>query len=181
MSGGNRQPLYWMFNQDASIIKLGLPPIEAAIRKDARIHLITAEKSGEQADGTIVLSALDARVIGAKARLETHPGNHRIGFWVNPQDYVRWEFPSKGKGLYEVEIAYSQAGPPGTVVTVQIDDKPVGIQLGGTGSWYAYTSQRTGRIRLAGGTAHTGEVKCEQLRGGAVMNLKAIILHPVQE
>lgn len=102
-----REPLFWMFNENASVIKLGLPAVEGAGREGVRIHLITAEKTEEFPDGTIVLSALDARVIGQQARLETHPGNHRIGFWVNQGDYVMWRFLSKKAGKFELEIAYS--------------------------------------------------------------------------
>ena len=98
------QPLFWMFNEDASQMRLGLPQRSADDKPHPKIHLITGEKTGVQQEGTIVLSALDAKVVGRKAKLETHPGNHRIGFWVDARDTVEWNFNLKRGGEYLVEL-----------------------------------------------------------------------------
>lgn len=175
----NRQPLYWMFNEDATDMRLGLPA--GSPEKNPPIHLLTAEKSGENPDGTIVLSALDAKVVGNRARLETHPGNHRIGYWVDSEDYVHWDFQPKKNGRYLVELSYSQAGRAGNEVTISFNGKPITIRVGTTGTWYAYTGMRTGQIRLDAGVNYSVDVKCIKQVTGAVMNLKAIILHPVEK
>jgi len=175
--GQSPQPLYWMFNQDASQMRLGLPQRKPEDRPHPLIHLITSEKSGTLADGVIVLSALDARVRGQRARLETHPGNHRIGFWVDANDTVEWDFVTRKDGNYRVELAYSQAGQAGTEVDIVIDNRPVSVRLGATGTWYAYTSMKTGQVSLKPGS-HRVVVRCTRQLTPAVMNLKAIVLHP---
>ena len=173
----NRQPLFWMFNTDASEMRLGLPAGKPG--KNPPIHVLTTEKSTEHADGTIVLSALDAKVIGNRAKLESHPGNHRIGFWVDSTDHVHWDFKPKRSGKYLVEVSYSQAGPPGNEVSISFNGIPITIRVNTTGSWYAYTGMRTGQISLDAGVNCSVDVKCIRQVSGAVMNLKAIVLHPV--
>ncbi|MGB0582021.1 MAG: hypothetical protein ACPGVU_20185 [Limisphaerales bacterium] len=173
----NSQPLFWMYNEDASDMRLGLPAGKTG--KNPPIHVLTTEKSTEHADGTIVLSALDAKVFGQRAKLETHPGNHRIGFWVDSNDYVHWDFKPKKTGRYLVEIAYSQAGPPGNEVQITFNGNPITIRVNSTGSWYAYTGMRTGQVQLDAGVRYSVDVKCTRQVSGAVMNLKAIVLHSV--
>lgn len=174
------QSLFWMFNEDASQMRLGLPQRNAKDKPHPQIHLITGEKTGLQNDGTVVLSALDAKVVGRKAKLETHPGNHRIGYWVDSRDLVEWNFNLKSGGEYLVELAYSQAGRPGTEVELIIGGTTVGMRLGATGTWYAYTSMKTGRIALKSGS-HRAIVRCTKQLTPAVMNLKAVVLHPVRK
>ena len=70
-----RRPLAVEFNKDATVTTLHLG--EAATGK---VVLETAEGTTQFRDGRIVLSALDSKVVGERAKLETHPGNHRIGF-----------------------------------------------------------------------------------------------------
>src|SRR5262245_21456959 len=81
--GPKREPLNWFFNDDATRVQLAVSS-GAPAPLPATITLDTAERSGQFADGRIVFSALDAKVMGTKAKLESHPGNHRIGFWTDP-------------------------------------------------------------------------------------------------
>lgn len=172
-----RRPIHWMFSPDASQMALGLPPLNAGM-KPPKVHLLTTEKTTEHPDGTIVLSALDAKVIGDRAKLETNPGNHRIGFWTNSRDHVEWSFVTKGKGAYAIEIAYSRSGPAGARLSLEIDDKQVPLTLATTGNWYVYTGQAGGEISIVQAGAHVARVKCVDPVGGAVMNLKAVVLRP---
>jgi hypothetical protein len=176
LESGNRS-IHWMFNEDASRIALGLPMIASGV-KPPRLRLLTTEKTIEYPDGTIVLSALDARVVGDRAKLETHPGNHRIGFWTNPRDHVDWAFASKAGAEYEVEIAFSRSGPPGAKIVLEIDDQRLPFTLATTGNWYVYTGQDVGRISIPKVGRHVARVRCEDPAGGAVMNLKAVVLRP---
>jgi hypothetical protein len=172
------KPLFitWTFNKDASEILLALP--EAASQSPTTVHILTAETSDRQPDGTVVLSALDCRVVGERAQLETHPGNHRIGFWAKGDDYVSWQIESYlTAGKYDVELVYSRAGKAGAEAAVIIDETTLPVKLNPTGSWYTYQVQSIGTITLADTPSHLIEVK-STLQIGAVMNLKALILHP---
>jgi hypothetical protein len=167
--------LTWTFNKDASEIQLQLP----ANSKEP-IRLITAEKSGIQPDGTVVFSALDAEIVGEKAQLETHPGNHRIGFWARGEDYVSWNLESTPpSGTYEVELVYSRSGKSGAEAAVTVGGRTLPVTLQLTGSWYVYQVQPVGTVDLVDSEFLKAAVKSTR-QIGPVMNLKAILLHPTK-
>ena len=168
------------FNRDASEISLRLPG-SVKVGGKAEVLLETAEKSEQYGNGVIVFSALDSKVVGKVAKLETHPGNHRIGFWSNANDYVTWDYKASRPGKYEVELTYSVAGGDGTKVAIEIGDKKVEGKLKSTGSWYRYTTMTVGRVYVAKSGKLAVAVKCLEKKGGAVMNLKAVILRPSYE
>ncbi len=170
-----RKPLTVEFNRDASVVKLHVQKNAPAKRA---VVLELAEKSTRHPDGRIVFSALDAEVHGTKAKLETHPGNHRIGFWVNAADFVQWKSDLPRAGSYDVELTYSAAGPSGTNAMIAIGETELAVTLKTTGSWYRYTTLSVGQIKIPKGGAQIITVKCTKKIGGAVMNLKAVTLRP---
>ena len=162
------------FNKDATEIQL-----LAGENPPAEITLETAGESIQFPDGVIVLSALDAEVRGETAKLESHPGNHRIGFWSNPEDTVAWKYKATRPGRYQIEVTYSLASP-GSKIEVAVGGEKVVADLATTGSWYQYTTvvadpvyiPKSGPLQV---TVTPLEAK------GAVMNLKALVLRPVSE
>lgn len=171
----------WSFDADASHISLHGP-----LYSTGPFHLITAEESGRQDDGLIVLSALDATVKGALAeiegavaKLENHPGNLRIGFWANEEDFVSWDLSDLviEAGEYEVELVYSRSGSPDGEATVTINATSIPVPLKPTGSWYIYQVHPLGTFSLAAADSLQVDVKSTK-HDGAVMNLKAVLLHP---
>ena len=170
-----RKPLTVEFNRDATVVTLHVPNKAPA---QPAIALELAEKSTRHPDGRIVFSALDAKVHGTKAKLETHPGNHRIGFWVNPADFVQWNPDLPRAGNYDVELTYSAAGPSGTKAVIEIAKNKIPITLKTTGSWHRYTTLPVGHIKIPKTGPQTITVKCTKKDGDAVMNLKAVTLRP---
>ena len=173
-----RKALIVEFNKDATVVTLHVPK---KAPKNPTLFLELAEKTTQHPDGRIVLSALDSRVVGKKAQLETHPGNHRIGFWANANDYMQWDYKASRWGMYDVELTYSTASPSGTEAVIEIGDKKLPVTLKSTGSWYRYTTIPVGRVYLSKAGKHTVNVKCTRKVGGAVMNLKAVTLRPAPE
>ncbi|MBI1368867.1 MAG: carbohydrate-binding protein [Planctomycetes bacterium] len=165
-------PAVLEFNGDASRI---------LIHADHRVTVETAEKSQQFDDGRIIFSALDAVVHGDKAKLESHPGSHRIGFWTNAGDYVTWDYAPTRWGMYDIELTYSAAGANGTRIAVEYASKIFEADLTSTGSWYRYTTIPIGRVYLPDTAKQTLTVRCIKKVGGAVMNLKAVILRPAPE
>jgi hypothetical protein len=163
---------------DASTIALVLP---ADAAPPAAIAIDTLEKSGQFDDGRIGLAAGDAEVAGRTAKLESHPGNHRIGFWTDAADVVQWKLAATRWGMYDVLLTYSSAGPDGTEIAVDVGDKTLAGTLAATGSWYRYATLPLGRVYLAQAGAHRVAVRCTKKAGGAVMNLKAVSLVPACE
>jgi hypothetical protein len=170
----------WMFNLDASRLYLELatnPPAGLP----ATIELETIEKTGVLTDGRVVFSARDARVQGSRAKLESHPGNHRIGFWLDPADTVSWEYKPTRWGSYDLELTYSAQDGAGTKLQFEIAGKTLAVARPATGSWYRYNTLTVGRIYLEKAQPFTVRVSCPELKGVAVMNLKALTLRPAPE
>ncbi len=180
VGGRKRQPLKWLFNAEATELFLELPAAAPATLP-AVIELETAEKSAQFAGGRITFSALDAKVAGSKAKLESHPGNHRVGFWADAADAVSWEFKPTRWGRYDVEVTYAATGGEGTELLVEVAGKAFTVTRPGTGSWYRYATLPVGRFYLEKQQPFTVKVGCATLKGAAVANLKAVTLRPAPE
>ena len=170
------------FNADASQASLILP---GDLRDDERLNVTLrfAEYSQQFPNGRIVFSALDAEIIGKVAKLESHPGNHRIGFWSEATDYVQWQYKATRPGKYTVQLTYALAGDDqgGSDVVLALAGTAIQASLTPTGSWYRYTTVDLGTVYLAKPTDYLLTVKCTEKRGNAVMNLKAVTLVPTCE
>ncbi len=164
------------FNTDATSIKL-LPP--EGEERPATILLDTAEKSVQYPDGTLVFSALDAAVQGTNAKLESHPGSHRIGFWSKVEDTVSWPLAPTRYGQYVAELTYSLASGS-SEIEVTVAGVTLTAKLDSTGNWYRYRTVDLGALYVA---EETSELKVHPVSktGGAVMNLKALTLRPAPE
>ncbi|MFM8891729.1 MAG: hypothetical protein ACKOTB_08935, partial [Planctomycetia bacterium] len=163
---------------DAANIAVLLLPGETS---PGPIAVETADETRQFDDGRIVFTAVDARVIGDRARLESQPGTARIGFWTQASDSVAWTRKATRWGMYDVRLTYSNASPPGTEITVDVSGTTLSGTLASTGSWYRYATLPLGRVYLPTAADQTVAVRCTKLVGGAVMNLKAVTLEPACE
>ena len=175
-------------------------PVTVALDKEgAQVHLlrpagvveeqigdlrmeVTDEAAGQHLNGRIVLLANNAKVVGKTAKLETSRGNHRIGFWSDPQDFVTWDYKATRPGRYDVFLTYSCAEKGGAKISVEIGKQ----QLDGTlktteNGWYGYTWMKLGTVAIPAAGPLTVAVRCREMVGGAVMNLKAVTLMPICE
>ena len=174
------RPLNWVFNADATALQLEMP-VDALEKGTVTVLLETAENTAQFSDGRITFSALDSKVSGAKAKLESHPGNHRIGFWTDAADSVSWYYKPTRWGMYDVDITFSANGGEGTEVVLEIAGKTLKVTRPSTGSWYRYTTLRAGRVYLEKSEPFTLRAACSVLKGAAAMNLKAITLRAAPE
>ena len=156
------QALEFTFNRDASLATLHR---QGRAASTSTLGFLLAEKTSVLPDGTVVLSALDSEVVGKQAKLETHPGNHRIGFWGNAEDYVQWSFRAPA-GDYEAELVYSRASRDGTEVEVWVDETKLPLALKTTGSWYRYRNVSLGDARLTDRKKHQASVRVKKIING---------------
>ena len=171
-----RTPVVVEFNKDATKVSLEVPENDGG-----EIVLEVAEKTAQFPEGRIVLSALDAKVEGEKAKLETHPGNHRIGFWTEIGDSVHWDYRATRPGMYDVELCYSVAGGEGNEVEIAIGGEKLKAKLADTGSWYRYSSVAAGRVYIPKPGRVAIAVRGIKINGAALMNLKAVVMRPAPE
>jgi len=162
-----------VFNSDATEASL-------ECQRAGEIIVEVAEKSGQQSDGRILFTTADAKVIGSKAKLESHPGNSRIGFWTSLDDSVEWNFMAIRPGSYRVTLCYSRAGTKPAKVAVQVGEEKLTTDISGTGSWYRYQSAIAGSVKIPAKGELTVSVQgLESV--GALMNLKGLVLTPISE
>jgi len=173
-----RSPLNISFNEDATEISLVVPEVLRQ-RKDG-IEIEFAKNTTAFDDGRVTFSALDSKVVGKQAKLESHPGNHRIGFWGNPADFVVWDYTPGNVGMYTVELTYSLASKS-SEIEISLGEAKVTGMIQSTGSWYEYTTVDLGYLYIDHRNASQLAVKCLKKNGGAVMNLKAVTLRPAPE
>lgn len=174
--GGEPRDLRVEYDADAAEVT-----IVAGDERPSAITVETADDTGQSADGRIVLGARQATVEGTRAKLESHPGNHRIGFWTNPADSVSWTWQPTRWGTYEARLAYSSGSPSGSEIDVSIGDETLAARIETTGSWYRYTTIPLGRVTISSTAPVAVRVRCTRPAGGAVMNLKAVLLTPTCE
>lgn len=170
---------YLVFNPDATQARIEFAPSPKKNTPDV-LTLDVAERSGQLADGRIVFSAIDARIVGSTAKLESHPGNHRIGFWTQLDDRVEWDYTPTRPGAYDLELTYSLAGDATSDIRISLGENSLSAVIEGTGSWYRYRTVPLGRMQLATGETRVS-VSATAKTGAAAMNLKAIVLRPAPE
>jgi hypothetical protein len=167
-----------VFNRDATEARIEFSP---SFEGNATLKLGTAPQSGQLRDGRILFSAIDAQVRGEAARLESNPGNARIGYWTRLDDRVVWDHEATRPGTYLVQITYALAGEAQSDVTLEVGEDSISRTIAGTGSWYRYRSIDLGLVRIPNQGTVSLSVFGTRMTGPALMNLKAITLRPAPE
>ncbi len=133
------------------------------------------------AQGDLRLLAKDARVHGEKLRYEPQPQKNTLGFWTNPSDWADWEFDVKTAGKYELEVTQGCGkGSGGAEVAVEIAGKTFKFTVQETGHFQNFIQRTIGEVELPAGKA-TLAVKPQTKPGGAVMDLRRVVLRPLAE
>jgi len=151
------------------------------VPNECQVSFRVSDTTKQTPFGEIFFTAKDAKVHGTTAKLEENPGNYRIGFWTNADDYITWDYKATRWGKYRVLLTYSTAAPDGSEIEVEFGGAKVAGKLKSTGSWYTYHTIDLGELYLAKDGPQTLTVRCKKKVGPAVMNLKAVILEPTCE
>lgn len=141
------------------------------------------------ADGTVLLRARDAEVIGSGARYEHSHEKDNIGFWTGVGAKVQWEFVAPRAGRYAVEVVYAcQPGVGGGEYRVRIAGGEARGVVGGqalagtvadTASWTDFRAVTLGALTLHGSGRHVLTVEPVTIPNGALMNLQSVALKPM--
>lgn len=132
-----------------------------------------------EAAKAIRLHAKQATVHGTTARYEFRSDRDNIGFWLNINDWVSWDFTLEEAGTFLVEITLaSPSSSDGSEYSVTIGDHTFTSVVESTGGWGKFVTRRLGIIELATTGPYTVAVKPITKPKGAVMNLQAITLRP---
>ncbi len=128
------------------------------------------------ATGDIRLHGAEAQVHGEKLRYEPQPMKRTLGFWVNPADWVSWDFDVTKAGKYEVEVLQGCAGG-GSEVAVEVAGQKLTFTVENTGGFQQFIARSIGVVDLPAGK-QTLAVKPQSKKGGAVMDVRQVTLRP---
>ena len=129
-------------------------------------------------DGTLRLTADDAEIHGATARVEGEQ-ERNIGYWVEASDTVSWLAKITRPGLFRVELV--QACPEdtaGTEYTLSVGDQTVSSKVVATAGWQNYKTVPVGKIKIDQAGSVVIKLVPGKLKGFGVMNLRAVVLKP---
>jgi hypothetical protein len=139
-------------------------PVQAALAQDK--------------DGTVRLTADDAEIHGATARVEGDQ-ERNIGYWVDASDTVSWQAKITHPGRFQVEVV--QACPQdtaGTDYSLTVGDRTISGTVAATGGWQSYQTVPVGKVTIDQAVNLTIKLVPAKLKGLAVMNLRAVVLIP---
>jgi hypothetical protein len=133
-------------------------------------------------DGTLKLLAIDAQVVGQRARIEKKGTNpHNIGYWTNVNDKAVWHAVIDTPGKYAVDVEFSlDKKAEGAQYVIEFNDKAIHVSPEVTGTWMEFKTVRVGEVELAKG-AVTVTVRGEKKPGQAVLDLRGITLKPAEK
>lgn len=172
-------------DMDASLLKPEATAALTAAKWNEWRHAMNSTTDGRKvrvtpASGDIRLHAKDARVHAKTMRYEDPPFKNVLGFWVKAEDWADWEFDVKTAGKYEVEVQQGCGkGSGGAEVAVEVGGTTLKFIVQDTGHFQNMILRTIGTVELPAGKA-TLAVKPQIKPGAAVMDLRRVVLRPVQ-
>lgn len=130
------------------------------------------------ADGTLALKAAAAVIVGGRAKLE----DDHIGFWLDAQDHVKWTVTLEKPGAYRVGLDYAcPENSSGSDIEVAVGGARVTGRVTATGEgWRTFKRVDLGRVEVEKPGTMDVTVKATRKPGLAVMNLRTLVLTPVE-
>jgi arylsulfatase A-like enzyme len=131
------------------------------------------------ADGTVTLPARAATVHGVMLRYEPLPHKDTLGFWVRAEDWASWELTIRKPGSFTVEVLQGCGkGQGGSTVEVSVAGRTLTFKVEDTGHFQNFKKRTIGTVKVAKAGRYTLRVKPKRKAGGAVMDLRAVVLRP---
>lgn len=154
-------------------------PIASVVVASVEGEVRPVQSSPTQAkDGTLRLTADDAEIHGATARVEGDQ-ERNIGYWMDASDTVSWPAKITHPGLFRVEVVQAcPEGTAGTEYTLSVGDQTVSCNVAATGGWRSYETVPVGKIKIDQAGSLIIKLVPGKLKGFAVMNLRVVVLKP---
>jgi alpha-L-fucosidase len=129
----------------------------------------------QQSNGTIMLRAVDAICHGHQIRYEAGHQRDNIGFWLNPSDWVEWQFKVTRPGQFTTlaEVAATSSGS----FELILGDQTIKASAPTTGDYGRFTAIELGEMEIAEAGKVSLAVKPIK-QGWQPFNLKSITLKP---
>ena len=126
----------------------------------------------QAADGTLILPAESATILGRTARLQDSGGQTNIGYWTDAKDSLRWSASIARGGTFWVELTYSsQRGTEGSQYTLSAGGQSIQGKIAATGGWSDFQTVTVGQVQIASPGTVAVLLQPTRKPGAAVMNL----------
>ena len=161
---------------------VSLPPvlhndISTTVVLKIRVDLwIQQQGLSQAADGAITLPAAEATLHGG-LQLETHSGVENIGYWMNPDDSVEWQFKVTKPGRFEVSGSF--AAVTASAIELRVGKQTLRGDIAATGDYRKFHDLRLGTLELPAGQNVVLTVRAVKA-GWQPVNLKGLTLRPVR-
>lgn len=143
---------------------------------------VVARLTKQAKNGSVSLRAAEAVVHGDTARYESGQGKDNIGYWINPKDYVTWDFIVTTPGNFSVEITFACDNKVGgSEYVVRVAGQELRGTVTDTGSWTEFVTEPLGAVKIAKLGEYTLSVMPKTMPHLAVMNLNSIRLIPIDQ
>ncbi|OJW23919.1 MAG: hypothetical protein BGO49_30265 [Planctomycetales bacterium 71-10] len=137
-------------------------------------------KTVVQDDGSIRLGAASAVLSGEYLRFEGSFGN--LGYWHGREDEAAWTFliEPESAGRYSIGLDYANRdGEAANPYEVKVDGLAFQRAARSTGAWSDYRTFPIADVDMGPGV-HTIEIRPLATPRGALFDLRAVILSPVE-
>jgi arylsulfatase A len=137
--------------------------------------------SPQAKDGTITMVAKWAEITGAQLRYEPLPHKNTLGFWTNKDDSATWEFTVTTPGTFDMTITQGCGkGNGGAEVEFTLSTQTLKHTVKDTGGWQKFEDVKIGQVKIESAGRYTLKVAAKSKPGGAVMDLRQVVLTPVK-
>ncbi len=151
LADNSKSPLATQKNEDGQTI---IVPAEAPDPISSTVVLnvtgplnIEPVLLGQDYDGSVALSAHEARLHGDDIQYEAGPGHDNIGYWTNAGDWCEWKFKLNAPGKFNVTAEV--AGPDSASFDLSAAGATVRATARSTGSYAKFKSAPLGAIEIA--------------------------------
>ena len=142
----------------------------------------------QAANGEIVMPAMRSFVRGVMLRYEPLPHKNTVGYWVNPNDWVMWEFTVTTPGKFQLEgLIGCGNGSGGSEVRFEVapsgdtaEPQALTYIVKETGGFQAFVPTLLGEITLDKPGRYELRIKPVKKPGPAVMDIRQARLIPVK-
>jgi arylsulfatase A len=143
----------------------------------ALMNAVLTPQGAQPGAGAVILHARDAKVYGSKLRYEDAAHKDTLGFWVQKEDWVVWQFDAPHAGIFEIELLQACGkGSGGAQVEVSIAGKRFTMKVVETGHFQRFVPRSIGAVRLMDAGRYTLTVRARSKPGPAVMDLRRVML-----
>jgi len=167
----------------ASVIALelaGPAEVDSRIGPDGAGRI---ELRAEYADlhGGVQIESGKLETVGGESGA-TNEIRHNVGYWSKTSDFVSWNATVEANTRYSVTLDYGSApGTEGGAFVIHVGGEELAASIEAhTGHWHVYTTVDLGEIRTGAEREVTVAVRCTRIAKTALMNLRQIVLTPVE-